>query len=373
MTVRGTNAGLPGTASSAPVGAPRPASAVAATLDPRERNTEQLTQLGIGRPHPAQLLARFDDGSFLVRIANAAVRANLPAGAKVGDTVVLTLAALTPRPTFLLGETPAGSATSLSPAARLIDSLLQRPGQEAPLALAGRAPLLATSASASNPLQMASSLRDTLAYSGLFYESHLRLWANGERSLAQLLREPQARPGYPGLDPGALAGAGADEATLALIQSGKGAATLPAPPEHGSAAPDAGLTQALLPEQEAAQLVRQQLDALEQQRILWQGELWPGQALEWSVAEDAASGQTGQDERAWQSVLRLELPGLGRLEATLHLAGGQLRIAVQAGSEAAAAALSGQGNSLATAMEAAGAPLAQLTVRHDPQPGSDMP
>ena len=352
MTVRGGSPGLPGTASTAPVGPPRPASPLAGTADPREYNTARLAQL-LGRPQPAQLLSRFDDGSFLVRIQDAAVRAHLPPGtrATVGATITLTLTSLSPRPTFLLGEPAAAGPASLSPAARLVDGLLQRQAGEAGPAPPGPAPLLAPPGAV--PARRAASLGDALEFSGMFYESHLAQWIGGERSLAQILREPQAR-----------------------TKAGGAAAS---PPDNTDAAPD-DRQAAIPPERDAAaarpgnsagseHLLRLQLDALEQRRLSWQGELWPGQPLEWRIEErqdrepEAGSGEEGA-RRAWQSVLRLDLPALGRLEATLQLAGDRLQVAIRAADAESAAALREQRDALAAALEAAGIAPDLLTVRH---------
>jgi acyl-coenzyme A thioesterase PaaI-like protein len=70
-------------------------------------------------------------------------------------------------------------------------------------------------------------------------------------------------------------------------------------------------------------------------------------------------------ERSWQSVLRFELPSLGKVAATLQLRGGHLQVAVQTASGGSAAALREQGGALASALQAAGLPLDLMTVRHE--------
>lgn len=355
MTVRGGSPGLPGTASTAPVGAAREVSPLAGRADPREHNTARLAQL-MGRPHAAQLLSRFDDGSFLVRIQDAAVRAHLPPGtrAAVGDTLTLTLASLSPRPTFLLGEPPTGAAASLSPAARLVDGLLQRQAGETPPPLPGRTPLL--TAPGADPARLAASLGDALEFSGLFYESHLAQWAGGARSLAQILREPKARA-----QAGNTPASQSDRAdSVDAVPDDRQAAIRPEP-DPAAARPGAGAG--------SDHLLRLQLDTLEQRRLSWQGELWPGQPLEWDIEErqdqepQAGSGEEGP-QRAWQSVLRLDLPALGCIEATLQLAGDRLQVAIRAADAESATALRAQRTDLAAALEAAGITPDLFTVRH---------
>jgi hypothetical protein len=90
--------------------------------------------------------------------------------------------------------------------------------------------------------------------------------------------------------------------------------------------------------------------------------------MQWEVREDSggAGSPVPPAERSWQSVLRFELPSLGKVAATLQLHGGHLQLSVQAGSDSAAAALRQQGGALADALHAAGLPLDLMTVRHEP-------
>jgi hypothetical protein len=60
----------------------------------------RLAQIAIGQQMSGRILSNFNDGTFLVRIANTAARMVLPNTAKVGDTLTLTLVSKDPRPTF---------------------------------------------------------------------------------------------------------------------------------------------------------------------------------------------------------------------------------------------------------------------------------
>ncbi|MBU9693605.1 flagellar hook-length control protein FliK, partial [Burkholderia multivorans] len=130
-----------------------------------------------------------------------------------------------------LPQPPAASTqTALSDVARVLDAIARTGGDATP-AVVGRMPLVpdpaalfaaaaddaagqsghATAAAASGaapgaaaataadaaPPSLAGALRAALAQavgeSGLFYESHLAQWFAGQRPLATLLREPQAR------------------------------------------------------------------------------------------------------------------------------------------------------------------------------------
>lgn len=339
--------------------------------DVRQESFERFSHIALGKQLQAELVSRFDDGTFLVKVADTAARMNLPAGTQVGDLLPMTLIAREPRPTFLLGQQPAGGATaSLSTAGRLIGNLLQAAQQEgAPASLIGKTALV-PSAVAMEPAPLAATLQNTLVYSGLFYESHVVEWAIGNRTRAELMREPQAQMGdsmpkpVSGVLPAPTSAASSidaaesghlriDPLTGALFKTGM------AEIQDNDRQPQPVL------DREAAQLVNLQLDTLEKNRVAWQGELWPGQPLEWEVSEDTPKNEAEVAEKSWQSVLRLTLPMLGSVAATIHLSGNLVQLQLRTSSEAAAAALRTHGGELATALEQFGSRLDYLTVNQD--------
>ena len=337
-----TRTDIAGLSAATPVAAALP---IAALGDPSQESLRRLTALETGKAFQAQVLSRLGNGEFVVGIADTAARMALPDGARVGDQLSLTLIAREPRPLFMLERPAAQDAAVFSPAARLIAGLLQNSPATQP-ALPGVAPL-APSAAALQPAPLETALKDSLAFSGLFYESHVAEWANGARPMAQLLREPQMQAVH----------VKAPDAASELRSYPADAAT-----SGAAARPVAGM------DLDAGRLITQQLDTLETRSVTWQGELFPGQPMQWEVRED--SGHAGSAapaaERSWQSVLRFELPSLGRVAATLQLHGGHLQLSVQAGSDSAATALRRQAGALADALHAAGLPLDLMTVRHEP-------
>ena len=84
--------------------------------------------------------------------------------------------------------------------------------------------------------------------------------------------------------------------------------------------------------------VRSQLDVIEQRQIVWQGQAWPGQALEWRIEEPPERGAALDEPTPWTTHLRLTLPRLGEVSTELGLSGGyvRLRLAAQAGASAEA-------------------------------------
>ncbi len=243
-------------------------------------------------------------------------------------------------PAAELPELDAGTApATLSQTARVLTSVLGTANSVAgaPAGLVGRAALVA--GGAPQPEQLAQTLRETIANSGLFYESHVAEWVKGQRSLPELMREPQMQRLAQGLAQG-----GAETAARAA-----------------NAGPDLA----------AAQMVNQQLHSQEHARVQWQGEAWPGQPMHWHIQREQREPQQqqgGQDdgaapEQVWRSGVRFRFPLLGQVEASVTVVGGQIQIQVQTASEESAGTLRAYADRLESAMAAAGSPLSSLTIR----------
>ncbi|WP_431226533.1 flagellar hook-length control protein FliK [Burkholderia contaminans] len=319
---------------------------------------------------------------------------------------------------------PASTQTALSDVGRVLDAI-SRAGGDATPAIVGRAPLLAdptvlltdtaaparapaaadpavsstpASAAASSAASAAAAVRDAAATlpvaalraalaqavseSGLFYESHLAQWLAGQRPLAALMREPQARlaaalapadpdaaqhgstdpldellaqrpplpasaraaaqpgapaqGGAPARDPaqalpaGARQGAPLPHDTADLLGDPPDVRWTPARAELAAASSDSPAQTLATVHPAAVPLVRQQLDALATDQFRWAGEAWPGARLDWTIEPDDpgnraphGDGDTG-DGIAWRTRLTLTLPSLGTVDAELVLNGTQL-------------------------------------------------
>jgi len=335
----------------------------------------------LGRTVPVAVLAKMNDGTFLVRVAGNPARMALPEGAQVGTEVPLKVVPGSPRPAFQLAgalpSTPltysaAGTAAPLPgsadldalPTADLTRLAVKTGALPAPAATAAGDPKLAPQLSptgralgdvmaaalklpmpteariATAPIaaaptadtrQIADGLQHAIDKSGMFYESHLAEWAGGERPLAELKGEPQMATGRQAME-AVKAGVATDPAT--------------------------------------AQLISQQLTTQEQGRVAWQGQLWPGQAMQWDIARDAPEGGgRGDDDGAqtpWRSKLTLRFAALGELGAQIVMAGDQVHIRLQAGSDASGDVLRAYAGRLQDALAAAGTPAATLAIL-DPQ------
>ncbi|SAJ93753.1 flagellar hook-length control FliK family protein [Burkholderia multivorans] len=288
-----------------------------------------------------------------------------------------------------LPQPPAASTqTALSDVARVLDAIARTGGDATP-AVVGRMPLVpdpaalfaaaadgaagqsghaaaasapgaatAAAAEAASP-SLAGALRAALAQavgeSGLFYESHLAQWFAGQRPLAALLREPQARIAIAqtSADPDAAPDDDALDALLtprlslpsarAAVQPGAAASggapsggapsggarpagsapeptpgAQPHPPLAHAAADatdplheladwrasvarpaDAAPSDAAPPtpvHPAAVPIVRQQLDTLATDQFRWTGEAWPGVRVDWTIEPDEPGGHAPRSD-----------------------------------------------------------------------------
>lgn len=358
----------------------------------------------MGQSLQGKVVSRLTDGSYLVQLAGATARMLLPSGTQPGAQLPMTLVSLTPRPTFqitppgmpasfaqaeappgtpgnasslpvppalaqaraaalalqlpdsaaaqtqtgntaaqassaqgaaaagraLLTEaaqlaTPAaGSApTTLSPTAKVLSNVLSlaMAAPNTPNAIVAAAAL--TQAPGAPPAQLAAALRNSVGRSGLFYESHVAEWAAGQRSMADLETEPQMQRAFAG-----------------------------AVPAEDSA---------------AAQLINLQLQTQEQARVLWQGQVWPGQEMQWEVQRDEGGDEPRPDgeapEAGWRSSLHLRFPLLGEIGARLYMAGDQVHLQLDTGESTVGDLLRERSGELSAAMEAAGIALSSFSIR----------
>jgi len=347
------------------------------------------------------------------------------------------------RPADQQGQLPGTIATAsretLSAAARAIVDVIGH-ADDSPLRSAE--PIVATPPGAQPTEALAQALRGAIENSGLFYESHLKEWADGSRPLAQLRQEPQgalprppvvaaraeppvqvgaavylrslpvalptrtgtgAQTSHPqppwaatgsasgltsGLTSGPTSGPPSGShhpqqaalAYLAMSSSGDGPA-LPrtaaavhvtahpaeAPMTAGaSAAPPSAHETAASVHPDSAGLVRAQLEALASHQLHWKGEAWPGVALDWRIARDHVGDGNAADAgeaRTWTTRLVLDLPALGKVEATLRLAPAGIDANLLAESPAMAERLSAQRGAFATRLSKAGLVLTALSVQ----------
>jgi hypothetical protein len=339
----------------------------------RRETQERFDRMGIGQKLLADVIAKLEDGSFLVDIAGLRTRMQLPADTRVGQKLTLALASRTPQPSFQIEPDTTASTASLSPAARLIDTaLLAQRDQNTPPVIAGKTPLM-NRPSMPAP-QIAGALRQTIVGSGLFYEAHVADWANGKQSIQSLAEEPQQQfklaaeqqrveNGKPGSDQDVLE-KGLTDPSIADQTAVDAAAD--------ADADTLDFKPALM------QLVSAQLDLIEHHRLAWQGEAWPGQTMTLEIARQGTWRGHGADDRSeqagdqthdgpdaapvvWQTSLKIDLPALGKVTAQIHLIGACVMLDIE-GQADALQLLQKRRPALALHLESAGLGLSALTV-----------
>jgi hypothetical protein len=116
----------------------------------------------------------------------------------------------------------------------------------------------------------------------------------------------------------------------------------------------------------AQPLVQQQLETLETRQIVWQGQVWPGQQMDWQIDEDGShGGQDGEDAPRWRTQLHLEMPALGGITAKLMMDGKGIRVDFSADRSQTAERMRRDIASLAQAMQDAGLKVSGLKVNRD--------
>lgn len=308
----------------------------------------------------ARVDALLGDGQVRVSVAGRMLQFLPPRPMMPGEFIHMKVTARTPQLILQIADTAGESVAVLSTAAALI-AKLSAPGAPRPGVIHVNRPLLESPPVDSRGV--AAQLARTVADSGLFYESHQAEWVGGGRNLAQLAAEPQfllRRTQVTNPQP-------ADNAARGDAMATGAAASTPGP---------------LNAHPEALLLVRSQLDALESRRLLWSGELWPGQQARWEIIDGDEQprqhdGGGMPESGAWTTRISLDLPRLGPVSAMLEARGETARICITASAAGSSEMLALETAELRRAFAAADISLQELTVRQhsvaENPPGSNPP
>lgn len=380
-----------------------------------QRITDVLSDLQPGQRLMAEVQALLPNGTYRAVVGQRDVTLSLPFAAKAGDSLELevvesdgkvTLAFVANRTAQAEAAMPQESvATRLSQTGKLIGDLLaglDHQGKRAPPApLNGSQPLV--EAMPATGADLAPVLKQALTRSGMFYEAHQARWVAGELPTRQLLQEPQGRysplqvnlaaevdaAGAPSSSPHALAapqvtgeaaqaspppatgdvtvndlpmadrpGRTADSAQGTPVNANTAAAQTAASAPHGQ---PAGIPPDLTP------LVQQQLDALATQTFAWQGQIWPGQQMFWEIDQQSESrrGATPDEMGQWQTRLKVTLPRLGGIAATLRLrANHDVEIELSTDNLASEAMMTAAAADLQQQFDSAALRLTQVNIKH---------
>lgn len=282
---------------------------------------------------PLNVKAQLPNGNFNVLINGQELQLHLPQSTRPDSRMELVLVG---RESHLKpGDTlTAGASAELSKTGRFLGALTQDGTRTLTAPLTNTAPLL--SAPPVNQQQLPALLQQAMSSSGLFYESHQAQWIAGKRPLEQLLQEPQSK-----------------------------LSSAPSPPSNNTAAAGALLSADTPVHPQSLALVQQQLNLLETGQLAWRGEVWPGQAMEWDITEHPSAENEAAELPRWQTRLRLTMPKLGEIVATIGLDPRGVQVAISAADAETLALMQSDRQPLAAAMEAAGLSVLGVEVQRD--------
>jgi hypothetical protein len=298
-------------------------------LEGRPEVPGQVLALPAGTSVEAGIVGRLTRNSVVLDVAGQLFQTTLPDGALQEGATRLPLLVLRggEKPAFLLdrgaaesGSTPSARVDLSAAGSRLGAAVAAATkGQEIAQPAVSTSPLL--SAPPADADGLVPPLRQAVEGSGLFYESHQAEWVAGRRPLEALRTEPQAIAGR-----ATVAADGESASVVGARSEGTGAAA-----PMASAESRASLATTSTPGPAIAHLVDRQLQTLAGQPIVWNGQVWPGQTMEWQIEEDAPEDSPDVATPAWTSKLRLTLPNLGEVELRVGLREERLTVRVISG------------------------------------------
>ena len=340
-----------------------------------------------GQKYQALIEARLLNGNSRVLVADKLLQMRLPENFQPGDQLELVFISHEPKLKFLVlnelplnakeNNTTTGTAsrplgvllqdtlkqaaatatqtgennTTISTTGRFLGVLMQeaskQPSTNAPntttthttsaQSLTSSTPILA--GPPTNSAELPGLLQKAITQSGLFYESHQAQWVNGENTLENLRQEPQGKLMLVTADPAAAKTAVATSAALG-----------PEMPVHTQSIP----------------LVQQQLSTLETGHLFWRGEVWQGQPMEWDIHEQPQGQKSESDHAAqWRTQLRLSMPQLGDITATIVLNAQGINIKLNTSHTETVSLLKNNQLPLTIDMQSAGLNVQSVEVQHN--------
>lgn len=267
-----------------------------------------LTKLEPGQQLQGSVQSKISEGVFKVQIAGQTLQMRLPGNIQSGDVIRLQVITTQPRITFSMvaSTNPLSTPEQIGATARMLANIAELPLEREIVQQAGNKAVWQAEQTAPDTKLLAGALRETLGKSGLFYESHQAQWLRGERSINQLLEEPQ----------NLLTGKSAMSAGANQAQA------------EGMTRPAGDVAQPVA--KELLHLVQQQLHTLEHHHLVWMGQVWPGQQMQWEIQGEPEQPRQQPDERQWSTEMELALPRLGDVHARMVFGASGLRLTLQA-------------------------------------------
>jgi hypothetical protein len=319
-----------------------------------DRQAAYQLQLTPGQQVQAEVMASMPNQRFLARIAGKLFNIELPIIVQPGETLQLTYVTGEPNITFALSRAEnSSSPVTISNSGRLLNQLSLNAGEPGQAGALGRGGAVLSGPPSETSI-FARLLGEALTLNGIFYESHLLQWFIGDRSLKDILKEPQGKLSKRAKSPEGEKGGqkscieGAEEAPLESIEEELRETDKPLGPV----------------DPRTLHLVQEQLRTLHSGQVVWHGEVWPRQEMEWSIQEEKRGKGEGV-AKCWLSTLRLELPNLGGVKATLRMENEGICIRINTDTESSSALMRSEQNLLAQAMSDAGIKLLDVTINHE--------
>jgi hypothetical protein len=291
-----------------------------------------------GQQFQATVQSRISEGLFKVRVAGQTLQMRLPVNVQSGEVIKLRVISTQPRITFAMVASthPLSTPEQIGASAHMLSNLAEMPLERPVVQQLGNKAIWQAEEVVPDTKLLAGVLRETLGKSGLFYESHQAQWIRGERSTNQLLAEPQnVLTGISLLQssdrqvmPGASSISGLTyPQNVKVTTRDNGSSTPGVKPEQGGYAANVASQPVA---KELLQLVQQQLHTLENHHLVWLGQVWPGQQMQWEIQGEPEHQARQRDERQWSTEIELSLPKLGDVHARLVFAENGLRLTLHA-------------------------------------------
>ncbi|MBS0425072.1 MAG: flagellar hook-length control protein FliK [Proteobacteria bacterium] len=326
---------------------------ITAILDSKNFSSTEFIQ---GQKYQALVEARLLNGDSQVLVAGKSLQIRLPENFQPGNKLELIFISNEAKLEFLaLSNTPSDNVinnTSISTAGRFLSVLMQGPlkhtSENTANVVTGHtltSPNPILTSAPTNSTDLPGLLQKAIVQSGLFYESHQSQWMHGKNTLENLQQEPQGKLMLITVD---------SSTAKAAVTATSLPPEVPVPvPVHAQTIP----------------LVQQQLTTLETGHLLWRGEAWPGQPMKWDIYEESQENATKENDSdqatRWHTQLRLSMPELGDITATIALNTSGINIRLSTTRSETASLLKNNQLPLTSGMQSAGLNIQAIEVKHD--------
>ncbi|MCB1986725.1 MAG: flagellar hook-length control protein FliK, partial [Nitrosomonas sp.] len=272
--------------------------------------------------------------NFNVLISGKLFQMHLPENVRPGDKIELEFLTDQPRLKFALQDESVINTSKRNTVISTTGQFLNVLSQETEKRTLTISPFDKTSIIADLSIKSSELpllLQKTIQQSGLFYESHLAKWINGKHTFEALQQEPQGK--------------------IKTTPSTVAATSTSSIPVNA----------------QSLSLVQQQLIALETNHIIWNGEIWNGQQIQWDIYDENATGKAIEENASyqWKTKLTMTLPELGKIIVSISLKFQEIQVSIDTVSNQTAQLLQTNQAQLKESMQEAGLSVQSLGIQHN--------